>query len=225
MQIADKYIFPTELLNQKINKKMAPYIIATGIYKSEEQVAEKWDDEKIHVVYAGTCSQQKGGAIASIKMAEYLDKRYHVHILGKGTDDEIFSVKKEIERVSEVSNALITYDGVLRGKEFNQFLQKCHIGLSTQKPEGIYNNTSFPSKILTYLSNGLDVVSVHILAVEQSAVGGFVFYYDGQKPENIAECVKKIEPLKTKSKKELLDNLDMNLVNDIKKLFLVIDSC
>ena len=56
-------------------------------------------------------------------------------------------------------------------------------------------------------------------------MGGFVFYYDGQKPENIAECVKKIEPLKTKSKKELLDNLDMNLVNDIKKLFLVIDSC
>ncbi len=55
----------------------------------------------------------------------------------------------------------ITYDGAFYVKKYYEFLQKCHIGLSTQNPYEPFNNSSFPSKVLVYMANGLRVVSVY----------------------------------------------------------------
>ena len=89
--------------------------------------------------------------------------------------------------------AKITYDGLLSGEEYIKFIQSCDIGLSTQNPNGKYNDTSFPSKILSYMANGLRVVSVRIPVVEESGIGKCVCYYDEQTPENIAKAIKSID--------------------------------
>jgi hypothetical protein len=68
-------------------------------------------------------------------------------------------------------------------------LQKCHIGLSTQNLNATFNDTSFPSKVLTYLSNRLNVVSAKIPVVEQSCVGEWVSYYSKQTPKSIADAI------------------------------------
>lgn len=216
--IADSYIFPTELLNRKLNPFGKPYAIATAIYKSEKNLQPKFKDGLIHVVYAGTFRIAKGGALMSVKLAEFLDENYHVHILGEGSQESEKMILDEIARVRKNSRVKISYDGVLRGKEFKDFLQKCHIGLSTQTPEGEYNDSSFPSKILTYLSNGLEVVSIKIPAVECSPVGAYVHYYKENKPEAAAAAVKMIEPSCAGKMQSVLDNLHVQLVEDVRKL-------
>ena len=216
---ADGYIFPTELLNEIINTKKKPYVIATGIYKKEPKLADKFTDGKIHVVYAGTFRQAKGGALMAIRLAEYLDGRYHVHILGKGTTETQQVVIDEIERVSMRTDAAITYDGVLRGDDFKRFLQMCHIGLSTQTPEGDYNSSSFPSKILTYMANGLEVLSIMIPAVESSPVGEYLHYYKEDDPEFAAKKLSEISLKQNTYNCSVLDKLHSDLVQSLKGLF------
>lgn len=217
-QIADGYIFPTELLNKEINKKNKPYCIIYGTYKVEEEVKEKFNDNKIHVVYAGTFDSRKGGVMAAITAAEYLDERYHLHIIGFGTELQVEEVKKQIEKMGLKTKCTITYDGLKSGKEYIEFIQKCNIGLSTQNPAAKFNSTSYPSKILSYMANGLRVVSIKIPVVEYSAIGKYIYYYDNQTAFDIAKVIKNIKLQDTYSGREIISNLNKKFKYNINKL-------
>lgn len=192
-KIADGFIFPTELLSEKVNTEKKPEAIIYGTYHIEKEMPKIFSDGKIHCVYAGTFDPRKGGAIASAESALFLNENYHIHILGFGNEKEKAEMLNTIDNISKKSKADITYDGLLSGEEYIKFIQSCDIGLSTQNPNGKYNDTSFPSKILSYMANGLRVVSIRIPSIEKSAVGKFMYYYDEQTPENIAKAIKSID--------------------------------
>jgi glycosyltransferase involved in cell wall biosynthesis len=215
---ADAYIFQTELLNKKINTLNKPYAIIYGTYQVEEDRGVKFDDEKIHVVYAGIFDPRKGGALAAAAAAEFLPKNYHVHIIGFGSNDDKSMLLKKIDEISKITKATVTYDGLLRDEEYIQFLQKCHIGLSTQNPDAEYNDTSFPSKILSYMANGLRVVTVRIKAIESSAIGNMVYYYDKQNPKDIAEAIMSIDFNEPYDSRKIIKKLDEKFVKEIKVL-------
>lgn len=207
IDICDKYIFPTELLNEKLNTQNKPHIIIHGIYSVEENRNVSFQDGKTHVVYAGTFDSNKGGLVA-VTAAEYLPANYHVHICGFGNEHEIANLKSDIAKVSQRTSATITYDGLLKGEEFITFLQKCDVGLSTQNPQASFNATSFPSKILTYLANGLSVVSIRIPAIEKSAVGDLISFYDIQTGKEIAQAILNIQKKDKSSSINRLSELD-----------------
>lgn len=215
---ADSFIFSTELLNNKINKTNKPYITINGTYQVEEDRKCRFNDGKIHVVYAGTFDPRKGGALAAAAAAEYLSNNYHVHIIGFGSKDDTNMLLKKIDEISKITKATITYDGLLSGEEYIQFLQKCDIGLSTQIPEAAYNESSFPSKILSYMANGLRVVSIRIKAIEMSAVGQAVYYYDEPTPEAIANAIISIDINEPYDSREIIRRLDEDFVKNIKKV-------
>lgn len=214
---ADAYIFPTGLLNSELNKIGKPYVIIHGTYKAEPEVAEKPADGKIHVVYAGTFDPRKGGGLAAAA-AEYLPYNYHVHILGFGSEDEIRMMKDKIEEVNAKSEATVTYDGLLSGAEYTKFLQSCDIGLSTQNPDAAFNATSFPSKILSYMANGLRVVTIRIPAISESGVSSSVYYYDTQTPQNIAEAIKSIDLDDDYDGRKIISELDRRFAKSLEEL-------
>lgn len=90
------------------------------------------------------------------------------------------------------------------------FLQTCQIGLSTQNPDAAFNNTSFPSKILSYMSNGLQVVSADIEAVRRAyGISGYIYYYQKQEPSDIANAILNVDldnPFDTRAVVQSLDN-------------------
>lgn len=185
---ADAYIFSTNLLNEKINMINKPYIVINGTYEVEDIISEKFNDGKIHVVYAGTFDIRKGSAAAAAA-AEYLNKDYVLHICGFGSEKDKTDLLKIISQSNAKNDCKIEFHGLLTGRDYISFLQKCHIGLSTQNPNASFNETSFPSKILSYLANGLSVVSIRIPAVETSSVGKYITYYDEQTPAQIADAI------------------------------------
>lgn len=215
---AEKYIFSTELLNEKLNKKNKPYLICYGTYKVEEDRDVKFDDDKIHVVYAGTFDPRKGGASAAAAAAEYIDENYHIHIIGFGSKEEEQLLKDKIDEISTKTNCIVTYDGIYRDEEYIRFLQKCHIGLSTQIPNAEYNDTSFPSKVLSYMSNGLRVVSIRIKALEKAEISDLLYYYDKDCPKEIANAIKNINFSDKYNSREKIRTLDRKFTQDIKKL-------
>ena len=217
-KIADAFIFPTELLSEKVNTEKKPEVIIYGTYHIEKELPKLFSDGKIHCVYAGTLDPRKGGAIASAVSALFLNENYHIHILGFGNEKEKAEMLNTIDSISKKSKAKITYDGLLSGEEYIKFIQSCDIGLSTQNPNGKYNDTSFPSKILSYMANGLRVVSVRIPVVEESGIGKCVYYYDEQTPENIAKAIKSIDFSEEYDSRKAIGMLDKDFICDLKKM-------
>ena len=220
---ADAYIFPTVLLNEKINREQKPFALIHGTYRAEAQKMSKeryrslhgWDNDKIHVVYAGTFDPRKGGGVAAALSAKHLSSRYHLHILGFGSTEEVKDMQDLIAELSKKCACTVTYDGLLSGDDYIHFLQACDIGLSTQNPAAAFNASSFPSKILSYMANGLRVVSIRIPAVEGSAVGGNVCYYDTQTPEAIAAAILATDTKTSSDSRTRIEQLDAEFEKEI----------
>lgn len=217
LQIADNYIYVTETLRNEINTKK-PHIISHGIYGATKRFGSSFKDGKIHVVYAGTFNQVKGGVNMAIASAEYLDENYVLEILGTGSESDINKVKKLIFDVSKKTNCRINYVGLKVSDDFLSYLQACHIGLSTQQSGGKFNESSFPSKILMYMSNGLEVVSVRISVVESSKVGKYIHYYDQEHPKEVAKAISSIDVKKCCDNGVVLEQLHFDFVKQLRKL-------
>lgn len=207
-RLADAFILSTQLLNERVNKFARPYAINHGSYLPEKRLTPKLSDGKVHCVYAGTFDLIKGGALAAVEAAGFLNEEYHLHIIGFGNPEQIEEIKEAIHSVSLKTKCAITYDGMKEGDDYLRFIQSCDIGLSTQNPDAAFNSSSFPSKVLSYLSNGLKVVSIRIPAIELSAVGEYLFFYDTQEPESIAQAIQDAATTESEDTQLLLKKLD-----------------
>lgn len=216
-QTADAYIFPTQLLNEKVNHENKPYVLIHGTYKAEKDRNCKFNDGKIHAVYAGTFDPRKGGGVAAEAAAE-LDSRYHIHIIGFGTKEDTKNLQEKIAEIAKTSVCAISFDGLKSGDEYIRYIQSCDIGFSTQSADADFNETSFPSKVLSYLANGLRVVSVRIPVLEKSAVSDLLYYYDVQTPENIANAVKAVDMHDGYDSRKVIEKLDRQFQADLKGL-------
>ena len=221
-EYADAYIFPTELMNEKINTQNKPYVVMHGAYSLEADrkcnIFAGELHEKIHCVYAGTFDPRKGGAIAAAVAAEYLPENYHIHILGFGSETDKKKMQELIGELSQKCACTITYDGLLSGEKYIRFIQSCDIGLSTQNPDAAFNATSFPSKILSYMANGLRVVSIRIPAIEGSAIGEYMYYYDQQTPEAIAKAILKVDMTDDYDGRKIIEQLDREFTYNLKTI-------
>ena len=127
-------------------------------------------------------------------------------------------MKDLISDIASRSKAKVSYDGLLSGEDYIRFTQSCDIGLSTQNPDAAFNATSFPSKILSYMANGLRVVSIRIPAIEQSAVGDKLFYYDEQTPQEIAKAILSVDMEKEYDSRTFISGLADQFENQLIEL-------
>jgi len=209
---ADSFLFSTDLLVDKIAKGRPNYVIY-GSYTVNEIFAEPLQDGKIHILYAGIIDQIKAGAFNAIESALFLNENYVLHIIGFG---EVDILKKRIEEVSPVSACKILFDGAYYGDDYIRYAQQCHIGLSTQKMEGKYLETSFPSKILSYMGLGLRVVSGKVDCVEKSKIGNQIYFYENDFPEEIAGAIQKIDVNLPYNSRETIKLLDEQFINELR---------
>lgn len=222
IDICDKYIFSNTILNERLNKEHKPYLVCHGIYKINEHEHVALNDGKIHALYSGTYDPNKGGAIASVKSAQFLDARYHIHITGFGRLEFENLVRAEVERVRPLTKCQVTFHGYLDDAKFMDLMQHCSIGLCTQDPTTQLNLTSFPSKILNYMANGLVVVSGRNRVIEESAVGDMITYYDVQNPECIARSIMEIRDYRYDLEFERLRSLDNKFEKELKGIIRIV---
>ena len=211
---ADAYLFSTELLRDRVAKS-AVNTVLYGSYTIPLQHAEHKVDGKIHLLYAGIIDSHKLGAFRAIEATKYLSGRYVLHIIGFGETEKLCV---QIDLLNKTNTCKIVFDGLKTGDEYIAYCQNCDIGLSTQSMAGKYQNTSFPSKILSYLSMGLHVVSCETECVRKSAVGSLVSYYKEDTPEAIADTIMSVDLSQPYDSRNVIRELDLQFVEDIKKL-------
>jgi hypothetical protein len=70
-------------------------------------------------------------------------------------------------------------------------MAECHVGLNCQRSSDPVSGVTFPSKIFTYLSAGLLVISSKAGAVEEFC-GNACLYYEGETPQSLAGAMKAV---------------------------------
>ncbi len=214
LKSADNYILSTELLAQRLQPTI-PYYIVYGEYKTYPRLSKPADDGKIHLLYAGIIDTHKAGAFNAVEAANFLSDEYEMHIVGFG---EVELLKDRIESVNNKKGCRVIYDGLLRGDEFVKYCQKCRVGLSTQNMEGEYLSSSFPSKILSYMAMGLEVVSCNIECVKISKIGELVYYYNNNNPREIAEAIMSIDFNNSRDSAFVIQSLNTEFVVCLKSV-------
>ncbi len=184
-------------------------ILLFGAYSSNIQ-AKKTSNNKINIVYSGTASRIKNGLYMAIEAMEYLDSNFLLHIYCPAT-------QSALEAMKDKKN--IVYEGYLSESLLNEALPNFHIGLASQDPFGDFNSSSFPSKIIKYLSCGLSVVSSASISVIDSPFADVVKIFDPYDPERLAESIieasKKINP---RDNIQIIEKMDYDFKIDVIKL-------
>ncbi|MBQ6152951.1 MAG: glycosyltransferase [Ruminococcus sp.] len=215
-QCAYAFIFPSDAIRIILGIDNKPYALAPGAYTVHDYGEQRFSDGKIHCVYAGNLRREKGGAFLAIKAAKLLNEDYVVHILGNGSVEQIEAINEEINNTKTKSK--IIYDGFYSGEDFYRFISRCQIGLATQQT-GSFSNTSFPSKILSYMGCGLKVVCPNIDSIKESPISDYVNMYDEKRVASIAETIDLSAKAEFADYRKVLRELDKELKDQIGFLF------
>lgn len=214
INLCDDYLFANRNLIERVqnwSESSKEYVELLGPYRKQQIFERNRDDQITKIVYAGKINADKG-VMNVIKAAEYLDDNYEIHILGYGTKQCLENMKKNIEEVSKKSDGCrVVYDGILTGVDYNRFLQGCDVGICVQNTEAAFNMYSFPSKILSYLGNGLSVLCISMSAVSESPLREILYFCQTNEPSEIAKEIRTNSfTRKIDENLTIIENLDSN---------------
>lgn len=213
---ANGYIIPNVMMVPEVTREKR-WVLYHGTCKNECRMKKLFNDGKIHIVYAGTMDPRKIGDMPSLDAALYLDENYHIHILAVGYPENVKRIKSRINSFKR-TYCQITFHDPLDGDEYLQFLQSCDIGLYTQNNDDVDINTSFPSKLMSYLSNGLRIVAARTEPLERSEIADILYFAKSNNGEDIADRIKSIDFEDGYNSREKLDEIHEKLKVDMKAL-------
>jgi len=167
-------------------------LVYSGKFEPCEKLINDKQDYPIKVVYSGLIDK-KGMANTALSVCKYLNKSFEVHFAGYGTSDDIEDFKADIENNNLTNECKAYYDGMFRGEEYCRYLQQNHIGLCPLNDDNTFQMACFPSKISSYLSNGLFVVTSENKTVRNSVVGDLIDYSKNNDAKNLANTIMNID--------------------------------
>lgn len=217
IQAADSYVTASALLAHRVagNK---PYAVVYGGYTIPPQYAERLEDSKVHVVYAGGIDSLRR-VDRAVKAFALLPEQYRFHILGFGATEDIEKLNKDINEINAASGIKkVEYAGCLSGKEYDEYLQKCHIGLNMQSIGASIETVAFPSKISSYMSRGLDVVSGSLESILHSPLAEGITLYQDNSEQSIARAILTCKRHTREEQIELIKKAEREFVEKFRKI-------
>lgn len=190
VKLYDYHMFVNDYIPMNLGIKSKASLVSYGVAQCCNLQGDLFDKNKKHVVYAGTIENRKMGALTSVRAAKYLSDNYVMHILGFGKSECIEKMKEEIREINaHAGYEKIVYHGQKFGSELDEFLCSCDIGISPNVLNEDFANHTFPSKVITYMSNGLKVVTGYCKSFEMCSLSDSWTYYYEFLPEAVALSV------------------------------------
>lgn len=224
---ADAYILVNDIISSVIKLPCSvPSCVSYGPYLINEIDCDSNSQyDKIHVVYAGIIDRIKKGAEMAVRACQFLPKNYCVHIAGFGEKSDVDYIIGLIGEIRSTSKCDIIFEGCLNGKDYDNLIAKCGIGLSTQVTGKLnYSDTSFPSKVINYLSYGLTVVSTKIKVLELSKVSDLLSFYIEDNPKAIANAILNCPMVGKQKAIQRIEKLNNTFENELKEVILCLRS-
>lgn len=211
----DAFIFSNRLIAEEVNLPARPAVVVNGVYRNRRRLTLKKESRVVRLVYAGSLEPQKGiGKILDI--AACLDEGYELRIIGTGTTEDIREVTDRVRCLNQ-SGKKVFYDGIRTGRKYREYLQKCDIGLCIQDQTDIFNRYGFPSKVVSYLSNGLDVITNGLIQIKTSELAGYVNIVESDEAETIAVYINE-KRYQKRNAEAVVRSLDLAFHAELEKL-------
>ena len=201
------FIFASNELNSICNKNKKPYIVINGNYNvNSDYVQNKYDAKRF--VYAGLIEVDKV-AFKCLNIAMYLPMGYEIHIIGYGNKRDIECLIKKIEIINSYGKCKVFYDGIKRDEEYIRYLQQFKFGLCPLTSNSSYQNACFPSKISSYMANGINVITTANTVLKNSAYGPYINFVKDDNPKSFAEMILGLNEKNCRDTKKIVKKLDV----------------
>lgn len=185
----EDFIFVNGYIPEDLGIDKKKYITLYGSYVVADG-EKRPNDGMVSVLYAGAIETLNEGAFKAVEVAEFLPENYTVHIIGSGEKQHVDDLTEKIDRMNAaLKRKAVVYDGFRSGKDLDDYMVSCDIGLGTYQIKDRYSNYIFPSKLVSYMCRGLKVVTGRAECYESTPFSADWYFYDEFKSEAIAEAI------------------------------------
>lgn len=220
LETAAGYLCVNTLISKQI-QNISPKIISHGSYLVPPEINTN-SHKPIRLVYAGVIEQVRNGAFLAARTIKYLPANYELWIMGFGTEKDIGDLHGLIMEINQQKGAeKVRFLGYLSGQPYTEALQQCDIALSTH----MYDSTNmksadytFPSKLLVYMANNLQVVAQNLQCLRTSQISDCITFYEEAKPEEVAKAVQLVGSGKQSSGRNKIKQLDEQFYSELCEL-------
>ena len=186
-QFGKKLIRAALLANPKMADRLPtglPTEVIPGFIPQRLAGLTRQPKETVHFLYSGSMDPTRGLDLL-LAALEHLPKQgWHLDISGQG------KLAEEVKRFVQEQRwrDRVTYHGPLPTEDYNALLAAVHVGMNCQRANDPISDVTFPSKVFTYLTAGLLVISSQGSAVKELC-GNACFYYDQETPQSLAAAM------------------------------------
>lgn len=198
----DGFIFLTEQMNGRLNKKNKPYIVLEGHVDAEAEYVEvnkKWELEngKKIIIYAGSIFKLYGiqNLVEGFLQANIEDAELWIYGDGDYRDELI-----EITKV----NSKVKYFGVKPNKEIVDAEMRAALLVNPRPIAPEYTKYSFPSKNMEYMVSGTPLLTTKLPGMPEEYIP-FIYLIDDESPKGMAEVLTRTLNLSFNERKEKAD--------------------
>lgn len=188
----ERSLVVSEVLAERLNIKNP--VVSYGDYSVYRGlIPAKGMKDEISLVYSGSIDETKGSAYQALELMEYLPSNYRLSLSGyieQREEAKFFSRLQEVNK--KKGYEVCRYLGMLNNNDFQRLLLDADIALNLQK-DGEYAKFLFPSKILTYLSYNLDVVTTKGDSIVQSNIADMLHFAPSYDVKDIAQTVTQVD--------------------------------
>lgn len=182
----------SELLAEKLGVENP--IVSYGSYSAfKGTIPERFvGDGRTRLVYTGSIDKVKGSAFTAIEAMKYLPDNYELKISGSVAAKDKNNFDELIKQTNKgCGRNAVEYLGLLDEQQYEKLLLSANIALNPQK-EGGFGQYLFPSKILTYMSYGLPVVSTRGESIVKSKVADLITFSEGFDGKSVADAIQNV---------------------------------
>ena len=200
-------------------------IISYGSYDIfRGEINRDKEKEKITLIYTGTIDKVRNSAYMSLEVMLYLLKKYELILSGSIAKGEEETFKEKIKEINNIcGREACSYVGVLNEQDYQNLVLNADMALNLQQ-SGDFGQFLFPSKIITYLSYNLPVVSTKGDSIVYSEIANIITFANEFNALSISEAIKSINIYDNIDRRRYLLELDTkfetkfrNLLNNVDK--------
>lgn len=170
-------------LGQRLPGKI-PKITVPGFYKPCLSGHRHDWGGIVRFVYAGTLDKPRGLDLLIGAMPHLPAEGWRLDITGAGPMQQMIEDLIKNPRF----HGKIFFHGVLGSSQHIRLLAACHVGLNLQLSLDPVSSVTFPSKIFSYFSAGLEVISTKASQVEP-VLREACSYLEDETPDALASCM------------------------------------
>lgn len=203
----------SERLSEKLGLGTVP--VCYGNYTLCERERLPSPGGQTQLVFSGLIDRARGGAFLAMDAMRHLPPSYTLALSGAVSPADDADFRAALTAVNDdLGREAVHYDGVLDDAAYETLLLSSDIALNPQRAGG-YGEYLFPSKLLTYLTHGLPVVTTRGESITASALSDLFTYAEDFTPEAVAQAILAVRPLPRDVIRERLNALGQAFTADL----------